>query len=229
MVENTTDSFGASMAGRSLTDSQRKTLRRAPSGLWLLAALLLALSTQLPYWHMTLLAPQYPDGLSVRVFVNSMTGDDDPTLDEVTEIEGLNHYIGMKPLGEAAQFERSIAIPSVVVFLGLLVVAAIWRRKWVWLLTIPPLLFPFVYVGDLAYWLRNYGHNLDPSAPLSSAIKPFTPPVLGVGTVGQFSTVATFGLGWYLAAGGSLCILAAIIIHFRLLRQPVEDAAPSDG
>src|SRR5262245_55551476 len=66
-----------------------------------LAGLLLAASIYLPYWKMTLLAPQYPDGLRVQAHLDRLTGD-------VREIDGLNHYIGMRPLGEAAAFERSM-------------------------------------------------------------------------------------------------------------------------
>ena len=76
---------------------------RIPTILFVVAALLLLISIFLPYWKMTLLAPQYPGGLAGHVYVNELTGD-------VAEIDGLNHYIGMRPLDEAAQFERSISI-----------------------------------------------------------------------------------------------------------------------
>ena len=51
-------------------------------------------------------------------FVNRMTGD-------VAEIDGLNHYIGMRPLGEAAQLERAVSMVAVA-FLVLLVLAAVY-------------------------------------------------------------------------------------------------------
>jgi hypothetical protein len=62
----------------------------------------------LPYWELTLNAPQYPKGLSVQAFLNDLEGD-------VAEIDGLNHYIGMRPLAEAATFEKSISVIGVVV------------------------------------------------------------------------------------------------------------------
>ncbi|MBK8138331.1 MAG: hypothetical protein IPK52_21385 [Chloroflexi bacterium] len=71
----------------------------------------------------------------MRVFVNYMTGDEDPKLDEVREIDGLNHYIGMKSLYEAASLERSIAIPAVAIMVAFLGIAAFWSRRWTWLLT----------------------------------------------------------------------------------------------
>jgi len=63
-----------------------------PTVMMLLAAVLLVVSIFMPYWKMTLHAPQYPKGLSVQTYVNRMVGD-------VKEIDGLNHYIGMRPLG----------------------------------------------------------------------------------------------------------------------------------
>lgn len=194
-------------------------LRWAPSMLWILAAALLAVSILIPYWGMTLHAPQYPGGLSIRVFVNVMTGDEDPTMDEVREIDGLNHYIGMRPLSEAAQFERSIAIPAIALFAAFLLVAALWWRRWTWLLTVPPLFFPIVFLGDMAYWLNEFGQNLDPAAPLSSAIRPFTPPLLGEGRVGQFSTVAHLDMGWYVAALASILTLVGLLIRLWQARQ----------
>ena len=86
--------------------------------LFVVAALLLLVSIFLPYWKMTLLAPQYPGGLHVIAYVNELTGD-------VAEIDGLNHYIGMRPLNEAAKFERSVSIFAIGA-LALLTLAAIF-------------------------------------------------------------------------------------------------------
>ncbi|HLV35236.1 MAG TPA: hypothetical protein VKY59_08995 [Spirillospora sp.] len=210
-------------ADRAQATASRRWWFWLPTVFLLGAAGLLVASTNLPYWGMVLEAPQYPGGLEMRVFVNTITGDEDPTLDEVREIDGLNHYIGMKSLYDAAAFERSIAIPAIVVMVGLLIVAAFWRRRWTWLLTIPALTFPFVFLGDLAFWMNHYGQNLDPYAPLSSAIQPFTPPIFGEGVIGQFKTVASVHTGWYLAVAGSLLIVAAVII--RLIDQRSQSKA----
>jgi hypothetical protein len=188
-------------------------LKRLPAGLILVAIILLVASIALPYWGLVLEAPQYPGGLEMRVFVNYMTGDDDPRLDEVREIDGLNHYIGMKSLYEAAAFERSIAIPGIIVMLVLLGVVAFIRRRWIWVLALPAIAFPFIFLGDLAYWMNNYGQNLDPYAPLSSAIAPFTPPIIGEGVIGQFKTVAHVDTGWYLAVGAAALVATALLIR----------------
>jgi hypothetical protein len=191
-----------------------------PTVLLIIAAGMLVVSMMLPYWHMTLHAPQYPKGLHVTAYLNHLEGD-------VQEIDGLNHYIGMRPLHEAAQFERETAIMMVSV-LSLLVVAAVFvHTRWAALLATPALLFPVGFLADLWFWLNRFGQNLDPRAPLSGAIKPFTPPVLGSGFVGQFETVATPEAGLILAACASVVIAAALWLH-RAAYKPLVDATDSN-
>ncbi|MBL8156669.1 MAG: cytochrome C [Anaerolineae bacterium] len=212
MTTNVIPSTPTQSALSSPQTGLRRWLKWLPSLFFIVAAVLLLVSISQPYWGLVLQAPQYPGGLRLRVFVNNMTGDEDPKLDEVREIDGLNHYIGMKSLYEAAKFERSIAIPAVILMVALLVVAAFWRRRWTWLLAIPALLFPIIFLADLGFWMAYYGQNLDPYAPLSSSIQPFTPPVLGEGVIGQFKTVAYVDTGWYIVFVGSLLIAAALLV-----------------
>ncbi|MFW6059446.1 MAG: cytochrome C [Phycisphaeraceae bacterium] len=187
-----------------------------PSALLLLAAILLIASIFTPYWKMTLHAPQYPGGLHVTAYLDRLEGD-------VQEVDGLNHYIGMRPLGEAAQLERTLGIYMVVALALLLLASIVTHNWWALLLALPAILFPPFFLLDLYYWLSTFGQNLDPTAPLSSAIKPFTPPVLGEGKVGQFRTVATPGIGLILASISSLVILIALWFH-RVAYKPIVDA-----
>ena len=181
------------------------------------AAACLILSIFLPYWNMTLEAPQYPDGLRVRTYVNRLEGD-------VQEIDGLNHYIGMRPLEEAAQLERSLSI-ILIGATALLVVAAIFiHSKWAALLALPAVLYPFIFMADMYYWLRNFGQNLDPTAALSNYIDPFIPTLLGEGLIGQFRTIATLGPGFYLALLASILILVGLYFQ-RKAYKPLADAA----
>ena len=213
----TTRSVFKRMAGprtpETATEKERTTYR-LPSILLGVAAVLLLVSVFLPYWKMTLKAPQYPSGLSVEVYVNRMTGD-------VTEIDGLNHYIGMRPLGEAAKLERAISFVAVGA-LVLLVLAAIFvHSPWALLLALPAIAWPFIFIGDMYFWMRHFGLNLDPTAPLSSSIDPFVPPILGSGMVGQFETVATFQIGLWLAFLAVILILAGLFYQRRAYRPLV--------
>jgi nitrous oxidase accessory protein len=187
-----------------------------PSLVLAAAAVLLLASLFQPYWRMILHAPQYPKGLTVHAYLNRLEGD-------VAEIDGLNHYIGMRKLDEAAKWEREVSIMAVVA-VSLLVLGAIFihNRRAAWL-ALPALLFPAGFLVDLHLWLAHFGRHLDPRAALSSSIKPFTPPVLGTGYVGQFSTVATPDPGLILAIIASALILAGLWLHRRAYK-PLVDA-----
>jgi hypothetical protein len=188
---------------------------RIPSILFAVASVLLLISIFLPYWKMTLEAPQYPKGLSAIVYVNRLEGD-------VGEIDGLNHYIGMRPLGEAAQLERSVSIAAIGVLAMLMLAAIFIHSKWVTLLVLPAILMPFLFLADMYYWMRNFGLNLDPTAALSGAIDPFVPPILGEGLVGQFKTVAEFQIGLYLAFLASILAIVGLYYHRRAYKPLVD-------
>ncbi len=169
------------------------------------AAGLLWASFGLPYWSMRVRAPQYPKGLSLQVYPDRLEGD-------VQEIDTLNHYIGMRPLAQGAQFERRLARPiGLMAGLGL-VLAALFRIRRVPLLVLPALCFPVVFAGDLYWWLRRFGLNLNPHAPLNRSIKPFIPTLVGEGRVGQFDSVAWFAEGFQLSVAASVCILLALVL-----------------
>ncbi|MFG0313255.1 MAG: cytochrome C [Phycisphaerales bacterium] len=179
-----------------------------PGGLLLVARILLLVSLFLPYWQMDLVAPQYPDNLHLTAYVNQLTGD-------VEEIDGLNHYIGMRSLHEAAQIERTVGVYVMIFFVVMLELASFIHSRWTVLLVIPVMFFPLVFLLDLHLWMSHFGQNLDPHAPLSNAVEPFVPPVLGTGMVGQFKTVAWPGVGLILSAIASIVMLLALFFHRR--------------
>lgn len=192
-----------------LEEQSARPLRyRAPGAHLLIARVLLLVSLFLPYWHMELHAPQYPDNLHLTAHLNHLTGD-------VAEIDGLNHYIGMRPLEEAAQIERMLGVYVMIGFVILLEFAAWIHTRWAALLVAPVILFPAVFLIDLHLWMSHFGLNLDPDAPLSNAVEPFVPPILGTGMVGQFKTVASPGIGLILAVCASIVLIMALFFHRR--------------
>ncbi len=197
-------------------DEQQRRQFHLPNVLLGIAAILLLASMFLPYWKMTLNAPQYPGGLSVEVYVNRLTGD-------VSEIDGLNHYIGMRPLGEAAQLERAISMVAVGILVLLTLAAIFVHSPWALLLALPAILWPFIFIADMYFWMRHFGLNLDPTAPLSSSIEPFVPPILGSGMVGQFETIASFQIGLWMAFLAVALILAGLYYQRRVYK-PLTDA-----
>ncbi len=157
-----------------------------------------------PMWSFEFIAPQYPDGLGLQVYMTGAKGD-------VTEIDIINHYIGMQKLEDAAKNERALA-PYVLILLSLLsaVVAFKPRHKLSKFMYLPLIGFPMAFVVIFYLWLYRFGHQLNPAAPVK--LTPFTPTILGTGIIGQFRTFALPGIGFYLAC------FSALLIGFMLYR-----------
>jgi hypothetical protein len=188
---------------------------RRPSRLLIVSALLILVSLLLPYWVLRLRAPQYPDGLTITSYVNRLEGD-------VGELEGLNHYVGLGSFEDAAVFERSIAVVAIVGLVTLLLAALFIHSRWVLILTLPALFFPIIFLVDLQYWLYDFGHNLDPLAPLSAAVGEFTPPIFGPAEIAQFDTLALPGVGLLLAFAASGLIAYSLVLHRRAYKPLIE-------
>lgn len=189
----------------------------APTAIMLVAAALLLVSTFLPYWKMELQAPQYPQGLEMTVYVNRVQGD-------VSEVDGLNHYIGMRPISEAAQFERSVAVIAIGALIFLVVASVFIHNPCALLLTIPVIAYPAIFLLDLWLWMRAFGQDLDPSAPLSNIIEPFVPQIIGSGQVAQFRTEAIWGSGLWIAFGVSVLVAIGLYLQRRAYKPLMDEA-----
>ncbi len=190
-------------------------LYKKPNRLLISGAVLLLASLLLPYWVLKLEAPQFPDGLTVTAYVNRLEGD-------VGELEGLNHYVGLGSFEDAPVVERSIAIYAIVGLAALLLAALVFHSRWVLVLALPAILFPLVFLIDLQYWLWDFGHKLDPLAPLAAAVGEFTPPIFGPAEIAQFNTLALPGLGLLLAMAASGLVAYAMVLHRRAYKPLIE-------
>ena len=142
-----------------------------------LSALLLAGVYLVPIWQIQLQAPQYPEGIGLLIHHNTITGNKPQDL---RNINGLNHYIGMKSI-EPDMVPALKIIPYAIFFYIIfgLVVAATGSVKlgWIWLvLIIAGLLAAFV---DFYMWGYDYGHNLDPNAAIVVPGLTYQPPLIG--------------------------------------------------
>lgn len=199
--------------------TKRWTLAHGDRWFPLIAAALIVVSMFFPYWRLKLNAPQYPSGLTATIGVSSVGGD-------VDEIDGLNHYIGMRRLDEGGKFERSISVFAIPLMAGIAALAALRRRRF-WLFALPAIAYPVVFTADLYYWLRDFGHNLDPTAALSNAFDEFTPTLLGPGRVGQFTTFSMYDIGFGMAFLGA--VLLVIAIGVRLRGAPAEGGSRAEA
>lgn len=179
-------------------------------GATLLGAACWAASWFLPYWNFKLLAPQYPKGLFMTIYLHGVGG-------AVDEVDIINHYIGMHKLVDAAPLERAagpwlVAVLAVGIVAGM-VIAGRRVGAWLW---VPALALPLGFLGDTLYWMWQFGHNLDPAAPIDFA--PFMPELFGHGVIGQFHTWAWPGPGFWTAAVGTGLVVGAVALRARVCR-----------
>jgi copper chaperone NosL len=169
-----------------------------------------------PMWGWYLSAPQYPKGLVMSVYLDKVTGD-------VTEINILNHYIGMKKLDEAAQLERALAVYGVC-GIGLVAMLMVFfpGKRYAKYFTVPAFLFPAVFLGMMYLWMYRFGHELSPEAPVT--VLPFTPTLAGHGQIGNFHTLGLPGPGFYMILGAA----AAVALAFTLRRKVCGGCAHAD-
>lgn len=186
---------------------------------WLVLALavggagLFIASWWMPYWSFHLVAPQYPMGLDMQIYLHGIAGD-------TFEIDILNHYIGMMPITKGAILEASLSPYLIsVVALSVLVGLLATGRRLGWLGLVPAVGLPIGFLGDTLYWMYRFGHDLDPHQPIN--FDPFMPTLLGDGKIGQFHTSAWPDLGFWMALLGALLVGAAV-----WLRKDVCDHCP---
>jgi copper chaperone NosL len=211
MNATSTAAHSASLTG--LQGARAETLGRWLSGG--AAVLLLLIASTLPLWQAKLNAPQYPGGLDMIAYGDHVTGD-------VSEINILNHYIGMKPLKWNDIPERLLWTPALIAAVIAAAIAAVLhkgaaRRTLTTLLW----LFPVGVVADIQFRLFQYGHDLDPKSALR--VPEFTIWVFGPTKVWNFSTWAWPGIGLL------LMIAAAAVVTFGPRVVPwVRDAIEAE-
>lgn len=156
--------------------------------IFLAATLSLVLTYFFPLWQITLDAPQYPEGIGMYIWLDKITGKNKNDLEN---INGLNHYIGMKKIEPDSIPELKI-MPYIVaglIFLGLLVF--IINKKWVgwtWLILFIGLLIFGLY--DYYQWGYDYGHNLDPKAAIKVPGMSYQPPLIGTKQILNFTSIS---------------------------------------
>ena len=183
--------------------------------LLILSGLLLLLLFVLPLWRISLIAPQYPHGVHMYIYINKIGGAEPGTLQNVNI---LNHYIGMKPI-EPDSIPELKYLPFVVIGLSVLaLITAIIDKKYfylTWLIIFGIALALGLY--DFYLWEYDYGHNLDPKAPMKFDDS-FQPPLVGSKTIINFVAKS------YPHIGGWMVIIAFVfsIVAAGLKLKKVE-------
>jgi copper chaperone NosL len=176
---------------------------KAPRAFILLAGILLSSLFFWPMWRITLLAPQYPDGVHMYIYIDKIGGATEGTLQNVNI---LNHYIGMKPITPDAIPELKFMPAIVGFFVAFAVVAFLADKKWIyitWTITFIAVLIAGIY--DFYLWEYDYGHSLDPKAPMKFEGESFQPPLIGKKEIINFTAISLPHIGGY------MMILSAVL------------------
>jgi len=170
-----------------------------------ISSLALIIILFIPMWRIDLVAPQYPEGLKLLIYPNHLGGN-------VDIINGLNHYIGMKPL-HTSNFTEFTVLPYISIFFSLLIliVAISGSVKWLNIAALLFICFGIIAMIDFWRWEYNYGHNLNPDAAIIVPGMAYQPPLIGYKQLLNFSAYSMPAAGGWIFAGVGLTLLLLVI------------------
>jgi len=157
------------------------------------AVICLGLIFFFPIWHITLIAPQYPDGVTMYIWLDHFSGDEPGT---IQNINILNHYVGMKMI-EPAMFPELIWFPRIIMaFIALGLLSLVKKGRFIWIFTALLIVTAVLGIYDFYLWEYDYGHNLSDTAPIKIPGQAYQPPLIGSKELLNFIAIS------YPSAGG---------------------------
>lgn len=184
----------------------------------------LALSFTAPLWRISMTAPQYLNGLTMDVYAYKLEGGNDGQ--HITEINTLNHYIGMHHLDRTAAADLDwipFALGALAV-MALRVAAVGVVKDLVDLVVMTGYVSAFAF-GRFVYRLYVFGHDLAPDAPVK--VKPFMPVVLGHKTVANFETYSYPQAGSYYLGAFVTGVVVLLLWHLVVGRRQAVKSQPA--
>jgi copper chaperone NosL len=178
-----------------------KTLKPLSRLVVAIASLLMISAYFVPLWQILMWAPQYPEGLEMDIWINTITGD-------VKVISALNHYIGMKHIEVEMfpEFGYMIYIVGFLIGFGLLA-TLINRRLLLWVFGLLLIATAVAALVDFWLWGYDYGHNLDPTAAIVVPGMSYQPPLIGTKQLLNFTAFSGPDIGgWIFIISGILVL-----------------------
>ena len=187
---------------------------------WLMVAgsIILLGAFLFPIWHIDLRAPQYPEGLGLRIWVNQITGQKEGDLEL---INNLNHYIGMKTIHPESIPELKV-MPYIIITFSLLgLIAGLLNKKLLKLAWLILLIIVLTYgLYDYYLWGYDYGHNLNPTAPIKVPGMTYQPPLIGSKQLLNMNAISLPGLGTILISIAILLSVGSIYLDSKKEKRP---------
>ena len=173
------------------------------------ASFILVLTFFFPIWYINLEAPQYPEGIGLEIWINKIIGQKP---NDLANINGLNHYIGMKRIEPDAIPELEI-MPFIILFMMAFGIITAFSNKrflvysWITIFVI----LAVVGLYDFYMWEYDYGHNLNPHAAIKIPGMAYQPPLIGSKMLLNFNAISMPDIGFYiLVVAVGLAIIALI-------------------
>jgi len=163
-------------------------MNKLPRVLMIVSALLLVGLFLFPMWRITLLAPQYPEGVTMYIYINKIGGETPATLQNINI---LNHYIGMKYI-EPESIPELKYFPFIIYgVIGLALLSAFLNKRKLFLAWgIMMVILAALGIYDFYLWEYDYGHNLSDTAPIKIPGASFQPPLFGVKDIINFTAIS---------------------------------------
>jgi copper chaperone NosL len=173
------------------------------------SSLLMIVVLFVPIWKIELAAPQYPEGLVLNIHANKLGGN-------VDVVNGLNHYIGMRTL-HAEDFIEFTVLPFIIGgFAALGFLTFFLNRKKVfnaWVVLF--LLIAVVSMVDFYRWEYNYGHELNPDAPIKVPGMAYQPPLIGYKQLLNFGAYSIPDTGGWIFVAIGVMLVTTWIVEYR--------------
>lgn len=184
------------------------------------SSLLLLLTFLFPLWYINLEAPQYPEGIGLEIWINKITGQKPNDLEN---INGLNHYIGMKRIEPDDIAELKI-MPFIIVFMVLfgIVSALLGKRVLIYSWIILFILLAAIGLYDFYMWEYDYGHNLNPQAAIKIPGMAYQPPLIGSKMLLNFNAISMPDISFYILAIVVTLAMVSLIMDKKLRGKQVE-------
>lgn len=178
-----------------------------------LSALIMISAYFVPLWRILMWAPQYPEGLAMRIWINDITGD-------VKIISALNHYIGMRRIEVSMfpEFQYMVYIVAFIIAVGLLT-SLINRRYMLYIYTILIIACAIAALVDFYLWGYDYGHNLDPQAAIVVPGMAYQPPVIGVKQLLNFTAFSGPDTGGWIFMAAGILVIGALAFEIYSQRK----------
>ena len=169
-----------------------------------------------PAWSIYLIAPQYPEGLSMQIWLYKIAG-------QVEIINGLNHYIGMKHIKAEMfpEFSFLVYILGFFILFGL-AIAFTGSRKLLFIYLVLSLIGGVAALVDFYMWGYKYGHELDSSAAIKVPGLSYQPPLIGHKKLLNFDSYSYPDTGGWVVVGVTALFFIIWFVEWRRQKKQMK-------